>query len=269
MPGSQTKQRRGGLLVLGLVLVFGAGTGFWLVLQSVDQRAEYLVTARTIARWEVAQAADFALVEADVGTASALTADRAGAVVGKWATGRIPAGTLVTEGLFETPPLSGEGEADRVLIQVSLPSGEAPFGTLATGDTVALIGRAPEAALGGAAAALGGGPVDLSGAAGALGLIGVLQLEFVQGDNIYYVVTPEEALAIKSIVDRYSAASDRTMLKLGFGLAVEDLTAALDAQAASSVPPALVDSPLGTLIPPDPAGSSTEGGTGAEPVGGQ
>ena len=240
VPGSPAKQRRGGMLVLGLVLVLGAGAGFWFVLQSVDQRAEYLVAARTIERWEVAQPADFAVVEADVGAASALTADRSGAVVGKWATGRIPAGTLVTEGLFETPPLSGEDEAGRVLIQLSLPSGDAPFGTLDTGDTVALLGR--EA----------GGP---GGEAGALALIGVLQLEFVQGDNLYYVVAPEEALALKSTVDRYSAASDRTMLKLGLGLTVEDLTAALDARAAS--------------VPASIAGTSTEAGTGAEPFGGQ
>ena len=239
-PGSQNKQRQLGLLVLGLVLVFGAGAGFWFILQSVDQRAEYLVAARTIERWEVAGAADFTVVEAAVGTASALTVDQSGAVLGKWATGRIPAGTLITEGLFETPPLSGDDEADRVLIQVSLPSGDAPFGTLETGDTVALLGVEGEGA---------------AGEAGALALIGVLQLEFVQGDDIFYVVTPEEALTIKSTVDRYSAASDRTMLKLGFDLQVEELVAALDAQAAN--------------VPPAETGTSTEAGTGAEPVGDQ
>lgn len=238
--GAQQKQRRGGLLVLGLVLVLGAGAGFWFVLQSVDQRGDYLVAARTIQRWEVASPADFMVVEAGVGTASALTPQQAGAVLGKWATGRIPAGTLITEGLFETPPLSGADEADRVLIQVSLPSGDAPFGTLETGDTVALLGREAQ------------GP---DGEESALGLIGVMQLEFVQGDDIFYVVTPTEALDIKSTVDRYSAASDRTMLKLGFDLTVEELVAALEAQAAS--------------VPSATTGTSSEAGTGVEPVGDQ
>ena len=89
-----------------------------------------------------------------------------------------------------------------------MPTADAPFGSLDSGDTVAMLGR--ESA----------GP---DGEQGALSLIGVLQLEFVQGDNVYYVVTPDEALQIKSTVDRYARASDRTMLKLGFDLRIEDL----------------------------------------------
>ena len=236
LPGSQQKQRRSGLLLLGLLLVFGAGFGFWFVLQSIDERAEYLTAARTIERWEVTQAQDFTAVEANVGTASALTVDQIGAVLDKWATGRIPAGTIVTEGLFETPPLSGEDEAGKVLIQVRLPSGEAPFGTLNTGDTVALLGREP---------------AGVDGQAVALGLIGELRLEFVQGDDIYYVVTPEEALEIKGIVDRYTAAADRTMLKVGFDLTIDDLVDALEKQAAS-VPPAITDTSIETGSGPEP-----------------
>lgn len=240
LPAAPQKQRRGGLMVLGLVLVLGAGAGFWFVLESVDQRAQYLVAARTIERWEVVQSSDLTVVEADVGAAAALTSDRGGAVVGRWSTGRIPAGTLVTEGMFETPPLSGEGEAGRVLIQVSLPSADAPFGTLATGDTVALLGREADLA---------------SGEASPLGLIGVLRLELVQGDDVFYLVAPEEALAIKDTVDRYSAASDRTMLKLGLDMDADDLVAALEAQAAT--------------VPSVISGASTEAGTGVEPVGDQ
>ena len=235
-PGAQ-KQRRGGLLALGLVLVFGSGFGFWFVLQSVDQRAEYLVAARTIERWELAAPEHFTIVEADVGTASALTVDQRGAVFGKWATGRIPVGTIITAGLFETPPLSGESEADSVLIQVRLPASEAPFGTLNTGDTLALLGRESFGA---------------DGQPGALGLIGLLNLEFVQGDNIYYVVTPEDALAIKSTVDRYLQAADRTMLKLGFDLTEEELADALERQAAN--------------VRPAPIDATAEVGSGPEPV---
>ena len=203
--------------MLGLVLVFGSGFGFWFVLRIMDQRAEYLAAARDIERWEVAVDSDFIVVEANVGTATALAAERRDAVLGKWATGRIPAGTIIAEGLFAAPPLSGESESDKVLMQVRLPSSAAPFGTLDTGDTVALLGRESSGA--------GGEP-------GPFGLIGVLTLEFVKEDDIFYVVTPEDALTIKGAVDRFTAANDRTILKLGFDLSTENLVNALEAQAA-------------------------------------
>ena len=221
VPGA-VRQRRTGLLLLGVVLVVGAALGFWLVLDSLDQRSTYLVAARTIERWEQPSAGDFTVVEANIGPASALPADRLDSLLGKWSTGRVPAGTIVTEGLFETPPLSGEGEAGKVLITVSLPASEAPFGTLQTGDTVALLGDE-------------GGLGSEDGPA-ALGLIGVLALEFVRGDDIYFIVTPEEALAIKETTDRYRRSADRTILKLGTGLRAEDLAAALNVRDARVQP---------------------------------
>lgn len=206
------------MAAFGLVLMLGSGFGFWFILRSVDQRGEYLMAARTFERWDVAGPADFTAVEANVGSASAVTPDQRGAVIDKWATGRIPAGTIITEGLFESPPLSSEFEASRVLMQVSLSASDAPFGSLESGDTVALLGRESS------------GP---EGAQGTLDLIGVLQLEVVQGDALYYVVTPEEALQLRSTIGRYNQASDRFMLKLGLNLSIEDLVAALERQAAA------------------------------------
>lgn len=229
LAGAQEK-RRGGLFLLGLVLVLGAGFGFWFMFRSIDERSQYLMTARTIERWEVARAEHFTVVEANVGPASAVTPDGLGAVQGKWATGRIPAGTIITEGLFETPPLSSESEAGKVLMQVTLPSADAPFDTLNTGDTVALLGSEP-------------GP---DGALGGLGLIGVLRLEFVQGDDVYYVVTPDEARQIEATVDRFNRASERRMWKLGLDLAAEDLAAVLPQPAALPAAPAGIDAGAGS-----------------------
>ncbi len=212
VPGGQKTQRRSGLAVFGLVLVLGCGFGFWLILRSVDQRGEYLVAARTFQRWDIAGASDFIVVEANVGTASAVTPDQRGLVVGMWATGRIPQGTLITPGLFETPPLSSDFESDKVQVRFSLPSGDAPDGSLSSGETIALLGRESS------------GP---DGGQGDLALIGVLQLEIVRGDEIHYVVAPGEALQIKRTVDRYNQASDRLMWKLGFNLSAEDLAQAL------------------------------------------
>ena len=199
---------RGGLLLLGLVLVVASGGGFWYVLQSVDERQEYVMAARTIERWEVVQAADFVRVEANLGEASALPVRQIGAVTGGWATGRIPAGTLVTPGMFEAPPLSGEDEAHKVLIQVNLPAGEAPQGELKTGDRVALFGAEPSA---------------IEGVEPPAGLIGVLTLRDVQGGTLTYVVTPAEAKAITEMVGRYESASNRWMWKIGFDLSIAEL----------------------------------------------
>ena len=232
-PGGQRRQvataaakptrRRGRLLLLsGLVLVLGSATGFWLVLRSIDERAEYLVASRTIERWEVAQASDFTVVEASIGDASALTLDQHEEVIDRWATGRIPQGTLITAGLFETPPLSSSDETDQVLLQVSLPSSEAPFKTLDPGDTVALLGSETF------------GP---EGRPGPRHLIGVLRLEFVQEDDLYYIVSPDEAVDIMSIIDRFMAAANRKLLKLGHNVGSAELVDALNRSEADSPQP--------------------------------
>ena len=226
LPGAAKQNQggvRGGLLLLGLLLVVASGGGFWYVLQSFDDRDEYLVTARTIERWEIATAADFTVVEANVGSAAALPVDGLGVVVGKWATGRIPAGTFVTAGMFQSPPLSSDDDKDKVLIEVSLPAGEAPAGSLKTGDKVALFGAESS---------------DFEGGEPSVGLIGLLTLEFVRGDKITYVVTPAVAKDIQDTVDRYMAASNRRMWKVGFELPTQDL---IDLYGQATSVPAAAD----------------------------
>ena len=218
------------MAAFGLVLVLGSSFGFWFILRNVDQRGEYLMAARTFERWDVAGAADFTTVEANVGAASAIAADQSGSVVGRWATGRIPAGTIITAGLFETPPLSSESEADKVWMRVTLPSGDIPAGSFSSGDTIALIGRESS------------GP---EGAPGALSLIGVLQLEVVRGDELHYIVTPQEALQIRQTVDRYNQASERFIWPLGFDLNAEDVMQALAGGANAPVGAAPGFEPVG------------------------
>lgn len=224
VPAKKQSGVRGGLLLLGLVLVVASGGAFWYVLRTVDERQEYLVTVRTIERWEIANASDFTVVEAHVGDANALPVEFGDLVFGKWATGRIPAGTIVSPGMFETPPLSGDEESQKVLIEVSLPAGEAPLGDLKAGDRVALFG-AEEA--------------GLEGVEPEVGLIGVLTLENVQGDQLIYLVSPEEARAIQDTVDRYAASANRRIWKLGSTLSAGQL---IDLYGASrSSPPAAED----------------------------
>ena len=199
---------RGGLLLLGLLLVVASAGAFWYTLRELAVREEYLVTSRTLERWDIAGVGDFTVVEANLGDAQGVPPQFLDVFLGKWATGRIPAGTIVAPGMFQQPPLSNEDEAGKVLIEVSLPAGEAPGGTLKTGDKIALFGA------------------EFSGVEAAepsVGLIGVLELKMVQGDKLTYIVTPSDAIAIQDIVDRYQAASNRRMWKLGFELSTQEL----------------------------------------------
>ncbi len=199
---------RGGLLLLGLLLVVASAGAFWYILRDLDVREEYLVTSRTLERWDIAGVGDFTVVEANLGDAVGVPPQFLDVFLGKWATGRIPAGTIVARGMFQAPPLSNEDEAGKVLIEVSLPAGEAPGGTLKTGDKIALFGA------------------EFSGVEAeepSVGLIGVLELKMVQGDKLTYVVIPSEAAAIQDIVDRYQAASNRRIWKLGFELSTQEL----------------------------------------------
>ena len=240
LPGAAKRQTgaRGGLLLLGLALVVASGLGFWYVLQSVDERQEYLMAARTIERWEVVSAGDFVAVEANLGNASGVPVRFSNLVLGRWATGTIPAGTLVTPGMLETPPLSSDEEAGQVLIEVSLPVDEAPQDELEAGDRLALFGVEASAVVG-----LDGSE---SGAGDDAALIGVLTVEFVEDNALVYIVTPEEAVAIQDVVDRYTSATDRRIWKLGFDVSVEDL---LGLYNAPTTAPAAVDE----LLPDDGA----------------
>lgn len=189
---------RGGLLLIGLVLVAASVFGFWFILQNLNQRQPVLVAARTIGRWEITTAADFTTVDASPGDASYLRPTQLGSVIGRWATGTVPAGTVVTPGMFTIPPLSGETEADNVLIELTIPQAEAPFGTLRTGDRIALFGSLPTAT-----------------GASATELIGVLRLDFAQNGKLTYIVTPEEAWRYQTMVDDFKRSSNRKIWKLG------------------------------------------------------
>lgn len=227
MPGG-AKERRWGLALVGLVLVAGTAFGFWYVLQSVDERQPYVVAARDIARWDRVSSSDFTLVHANIGDASATTAGQMGAIYGQWAKGPIPMGTFITQGMFRPPPLSSEAEARSIVIQVNLPAEDVSYGALETGDTIALLGREPVTDL--ALSLVGADSLDAGFAdqEPELALLGVLRLDNVQGGNIVYVVEPARALEIQNLVNRYLAATDRQIWRLGVDLTADDIQRALD-----------------------------------------
>lgn len=211
-PGS-AKQKdksgvRGGLLLLGLLLVVVSGGAFWYVLRGVDERQEYLVATRTLQRWDIVGPGDLTVVEANLGDAAGVPPQFANVFFGQWSTGTVPAGTIVTPGMFSPVPLSSGDEAGMVLMEVSLPADAAPGGTLAPGDRIALFGAESSA--------------DGLGEP-AVALIGVLELDLVSGGTLTYLVSPADAVAITELVDRFNAASDRRIWKLGVDLSGEQL----------------------------------------------
>lgn len=196
-----------------------AGFGFWLLLQSVDSRQPLLAAARTIERWEVVTPADFTTVEAHVGDAAAMSSEQVHQLVGLWSAGRIPQGTLVTPSMFAAPPLSAGDESGQVLVEVPLPAAEAAFGTLESGDRVALIGRE----------AFGTSVVDL---AVPRSLIGILVLDLYRDGNVYYVTEPERAVQIRALIDRYLASEDRSIWKIGTSVTAAEIIAALESDVS-------------------------------------
>ncbi|MDE0654216.1 MAG: hypothetical protein OXI26_11245 [bacterium] len=239
VPGAATQKGnvRRGLLLLGVVLVAAAGFAFWFILQQLDAREEYLVTTRTIERWEISRPEDFAVVEAHLGGASGLEPEFLYLVVDRWATGRIPQGTVVNPSMFQPPPLSSDEDSNKVLIQVSLPAGEAPGGSLEAGDKIAMFGAEP---------------TDDELDEPLVGLIGVLELDFVEGDKLTYLVTSAEAKAIQEVVDRYNGAAERRIWKLGFDLSIEELSRLYGSSGAVPVAGDELD---------DPASDFEDGGT--------
>ena len=229
-PGSVKGKRRPSLVGLGLLLMVGAGFGFWWVVQSLDVRETYVITSRTLEPWDVLSTADLITVQADIGEAAALTPAQVQSVLGQWAVGRVPEGTFITPGMFAPPPLSSEEEADSIILPLAIPAGEAAFGTLQTGDTVAMIGR--ENPVGGIEALDGDAATGAEPQQAPLSLIGILRLERMQGGNFYYILPPSDALRLEHMVNRYLASSDRKLWKLGADITAEIIQQALDEQNA-------------------------------------
>lgn len=133
---SGPRSRRIPWVVLSVVLVAVGALLAGLLVQSAGDRVAVLVAARDIAPGQTVGEGDVRVVEVAVdGTASVVRADRRGEVVGKTATGRIPAGALLASGQFTGDALLRAGT---VVVGALLGPGELPVPGLRPGDEVAL-----------------------------------------------------------------------------------------------------------------------------------
>ena len=124
-------------LVAGVLLVVVSALGGVLLFSSTDDRMDVVVAATEILPGQPVERADLrvARVAVDDGIAT-VTPEAAANLVGQQAIGRVPAGTLLSPGMFadELPLKPGE-----VVFGAALDPGEAPLSGLQIGTPVELL----------------------------------------------------------------------------------------------------------------------------------
>lgn len=132
-------------IALGVILVVAGGLLFGLMVQSAGERVTVVVAARDIDPGQVIQAADLRVVDAAIdGRAATVPASERASLIGKTASTRIPAGSLVSRAHFADGSVLIDG---RVVVGALLGPGGLPVPNLRAGDVVLLLAaRDPEAA---------------------------------------------------------------------------------------------------------------------------
>ncbi|MGI9030318.1 MAG: SAF domain-containing protein [Ilumatobacteraceae bacterium] len=134
---AQPRHRNPTWLVAGVLLVVLSALGGVLLFVSNDDRVEVLVTAADVQPGVRLQRTDLriARVAVDGGIATVAPA-AANDVIGRKAVGRVPAGTMLSPGMFaDELPLDG----DEVVFGAALDPGEAPLSGLQVGAQVELV----------------------------------------------------------------------------------------------------------------------------------
>jgi hypothetical protein len=127
------RRRRPGFAALAVLLIVGAAATAGLLAIRLDERVPVLVARNTIPAGKQITRADLAQVRVASSDVSLIAADRAGSVLGKYATQTIPGGRLIDEAM-----LGGSGflTPGRVALGIVIKPGNAPAAGLRTGDTV-------------------------------------------------------------------------------------------------------------------------------------
>ncbi|WP_337063257.1 SAF domain-containing protein [Kineococcus sp. G2] len=137
-PGSRrvpapTRERRPALLALGLVLVVGGALGSALVVHRSGDRVDVLVARHDIAPGERVDADDLGVARVAADGAAVVPSAALGNFVGTYATGRIPADTLLNRTMF----LAGDAvPADAAVVGLVLAPEQRPTEPLRSGDVV-------------------------------------------------------------------------------------------------------------------------------------
>lgn len=131
------RQRNLGWLLGGLLLVLLCALGGLLLLTSTDDREDAVVAATDLEAGEPVSRGDLRVVRVAVGPGiSIVTPQEAADLIGQAPLGRIPAGAVLSAGMFSTSSPLAEGE---VVFGAALDPGEAPLSRIELGASVKLV----------------------------------------------------------------------------------------------------------------------------------
>ena len=158
---AETRHRNPTWLVAGVLLVVLSALGGVLLFTSNDDRTDVLVAAAELQPGRPVGRSDLRIGRVAAGDdVASMSPDEAADVVGRFPVGRVPAGTMLTPGMFASEVPLGP---DEMVFGAALDPGEAPLSGLEVGAPVELLEvaaadpAAPEVEV--AAASLGSGTV--------------------------------------------------------------------------------------------------------------
>lgn len=134
---ARARHRNPTWLVAGALLVVVSALGGVLLFSANDDRIEVLVAAAELQPGVPVEPTDLRIARVAVGDGVAtVDPDDAGQLAGRQPVGRVPAGTLLSPGMFVDEVALGAGE---VVVGAALDPGEAPLSGLQVGSAVELV----------------------------------------------------------------------------------------------------------------------------------
>lgn len=134
---AESHHRNPAWLIAGVLLVVLSALGGVLLFTANDDRIEVVLAATDLAAGEPVERSDLRIarvaLDADV---ARIDPDAAGDLIGQQPVGRIPAGTMLSRGMFADELSLG---ADEVVVGAALDPGEAPLSGLQVGSAVELL----------------------------------------------------------------------------------------------------------------------------------
>lgn len=193
-------------VAVGAVLVVVCALAGALVLVGVNKRSPVLIFARTVEPGQTITAADLGQAQVSAAGVSTMSPSQRYVVIGRVASGRLPAGSAVAAG--ELNP-SGAPDPNSVELPVSLKPGTFPP-SLVVGDTVLVVPTPPS---GSASTTGSASSSSTSGAQGVPGRVASVQNQASLGSSASTTVTVSVPKVYLSVLAAASSAGQIILAK--------------------------------------------------------